>query len=109
MRDLSMRMEQIRKRISWYRNRYEKRIMAGLVAVCIALSGGIGILLRLKQRPGIFTIQTEYGTVLLHNGGEAYIVIGVFAFLAGAALTVLCMKLKAAKAASCRKEGERLK
>lgn len=103
MRDLSMRMEQIRKRISWYRNRYEKRIMAGLVAVCIALSGGIGILLRLKQRPGIFTIQTEYGTVLLHNGGEAYIVIGVFAFLAGAALTVLCIKLNRRKQRAARR------
>ena len=103
MRDLSMRMEQIRKRISWYRNRYEKRIMAGLVAVCIALSGGIGILLRLKQRPGIFTIQTEYSTVLLHNGGEAYIVIGVFAFLAGAALTVLCIKLNRRKQRAARR------
>ena len=103
MRDLSMRMEQIRKRISWYRNRYEKKIMAGLVAVCIALSGGIGILLRLKQGPGIFTIQTEYGTVLLHNGGEAYIVIGVFAFLAGAALTVLCIKLNRRKQRAARR------
>ena len=103
MRDLSMRMEQIRKRISWYRNRYEKRIMAGLVAVCTVLSGGIGILLGLKQGPGIFTIQTEYGTVLLHNGGEAYIVIGVFAFLAGAALTVLCIKLNRRKQRAARR------
>ena len=109
MRDRSRRMEAIRRQISRYRRRHEKRLMVSLAALCIALSGGIGILLRLKQEPGIFTIQTEYGTVLLHNGGEAYIVIGVFAFLAGAALTVLCMKLKAAKAASCRKEGERLK
>ncbi len=104
-----MRMEQIRKQISRYRGRYEKRLMASLTAVCMVLSGGIGILLGLKQGPGIFTIQTEYGTVLLHNGGEAYIVIGVFAFLAGAALTVLCIKLKAAKAAGCLEEGERLK
>lgn len=103
MRDLGMRMEQIRKRISRYRNRYEKRMMAGLVAVCIALSGGIGILLRLKQGPGIFTIQTEYGTVLLHNGGEAYIVIGVFAFLAGAALTVFCIKLNRRKQRAARR------
>ena len=109
MRDLSRRMEEIRRQISRYRCRHEKRAMASLSAVCMALICGMGILLRMKQQPGMFTIQTEYGTVLLHNGGEAYIVIGVFAFLAGAALTVLCMKLKAAKAASCRKEGERLK
>ena len=66
MRDLRMRMEQIRKQISRYRSRHEKRLMAGLAAVCTVLSGGIGILLGLKQGPGIFTIQTEYGTVLLH-------------------------------------------
>ena len=92
-----MRMEQIRNQISRYRGRYETRLMASLAAMCMVLSGGIGILLGLKQGPGIFTIQTEYGTVLLHNGGEAYIVIGVFAFLAGAALTVLCIKLKRRK------------
>ena len=61
MRDLRMRMEQIRKQISRYRSRHEKRLMAGLAAVCTVLSGGIGILLGLKQGPGIFTIQTEYG------------------------------------------------
>ena len=61
MRDLRMRMEQIRKQISRYRSRHEKRLMAGLTAVCTVLSGGIGILLGLKQGPGIFTIQTEYG------------------------------------------------
>ncbi|MDD6815975.1 MAG: hypothetical protein PUE84_05980 [Firmicutes bacterium] len=103
MRDSSVRMKQIRKQISRYRSRYEKRAMVSLAAVCIMLSGGIGSLLRLKQGPGIFTIQTEYGTVLLHNGGEAYIVIGVFAFLAGAALTVLCMKLNRRKLRAVRR------
>ena len=93
MRDRSRRMEEIRRQISRYRSRYEKRMMVGLAAVCIALSGGIGILLGMKQQPGMLTIQTEYGTVLLHNGGQAYIVIGVFAFLAGAALTILCVRL----------------
>lgn len=103
MRDCSMRMEQIRGRISRYRSRYEKRTMVSLAAVCIALSGGIGILLRLKQGPGIFTIQTEYGTVLLHNGGDAYIVTGVFAFLAGAAVTMLCIRLNRRKLRTARR------
>ncbi|MDY3240319.1 MAG: hypothetical protein SOW80_09365 [Anaerovoracaceae bacterium] len=93
MRDLSRRMEEIRRRISRYRCRHEKRAMASLSVVCMALTCGMGILLRIKQQPGMFTIQTEYGTVLLHNGGQAYIVIGVFAFLAGAALTILCVRL----------------
>ena len=103
MRDRSRRMEEIRRQISRYRSRYEKRMMVSLAAVCIALSGGIGILLGMKQQPGMLTIQTEYGTVLLHNGGEAYIVIGVFAFLAGAALTVLCIKLNRRKLRAARR------
>ena len=103
MRDRSRRMEEIRRQISRYRSRYEKRMMVSLAAVCIALSGGIGILLGMKQQPGMLTIQTEYGTVLLHNGGEAYIVIGVFAFLAGAALTVLCIKLNRRKQRAARR------
>ena len=97
MRDLSRRMEDIRSQIAQYRCRHEKRAMASLSAVCMALTCGMGILLRIKQQPGMFTIQTEYGTVLLHNGGEAYIVIGVFAFLAGAALTILCERLNRRK------------
>lgn len=48
MRDSSVRMKQIRKQISRYRSRYEKRAMVSLAAVCIMLSGGIGSLLRLK-------------------------------------------------------------
>ena len=52
MRDRSRRMEEIRRQISRYRSRYEKRMMVGLAAVCIALSGGIGILLGMKQQPG---------------------------------------------------------
>lgn len=64
MRDCSMRMQEIRRRISRYRYKQEKRAMVSLSSVCIALSCGIGTLLRMKQGPGIFTIQTEYGTVL---------------------------------------------
>ncbi|MGN1143494.1 MAG: hypothetical protein ACI4SU_02935 [Anaerovoracaceae bacterium] len=97
MRDLSMRMEEIRRQISRYRCRHEKRAMVSLSTVCMALTCGIGILLRMKQQPGILTIQTGYGTVLLHNGGEAYVVIGVFAFLSGAALTMLCVRLNRRK------------
>ena len=97
MRDCSKRMEEIRRQTSRYRCRYEKRTILSLSAACMALICGIGFLLRMNQQPGMLTIQTGYGTVLLHNGGEAYIVIGVFAFLAGAALTILCVRLKRRK------------
>ena len=69
MRDRSRRMEEIRRQISRYRSRYEKRMMVGLAAVCIALSGGIGILLGMKQQPGMLMLQG--GTSLCAGtGGE---------------------------------------
>ena len=67
MRDRSRRMEEIRRQISRYRSRYEKRMMVSLAAVCIALSGGIGILLGMKQQPGML----QGGTSLCAGtGGE---------------------------------------
>ena len=69
MRDCSRRMEAIRRQISRYRRRHEKRLMASLAALCIALSGGIGILLGMKQQPGMLMLQG--GTSLCAGtGGE---------------------------------------
>ena len=51
----------------------------------------------------------DRGRYRYHRRDRRCIVIGVFAFLAGAVLTLLCLKLKAAKAVRRPEEGERLK
>ena len=39
-------------------------------------------------------VADGYGAVLLRDGAGAYVVIGVIAFAAGVAATVLCVRLK---------------
>ena len=103
--DKENRMELIRIRVSGYRSRHEKRIMGCLGVLCACLVGGMGYLLKAKQTPGVFTQQSEYGSVLLHNSGEPYIVIGVIAFICGAAFTILFIKLDQRKYMTSAKEG----
>lgn len=94
MIDRSNRMYKIRKRVYQHRIRHEKQLMGILSVICLVMTGGIGGLLATLHNPGRFTIYAEYGSVLLHNSGEPYIVIGVFAFIGGAAFTIMCIKLK---------------
>ena len=66
----------------------------------------MGHLLDRKQQPGIFTMQSEYGSVLLHSSGQPYIVIGVVAFIAGAAFTIACIRLSRRKKIRNGEEGQ---
>ena len=102
--DHGTRMKYIRKRISKYRSRKEMQLIGCISAVCLALAGGIGCMLHAEHQPGMFTIQTEYGAVLLHNGGEPYVVVSVIAFIGGAAFTIFCIKLNQRKHRSREKE-----
>ena len=86
------RLVQIRRRVSRYRSRFEKRAIGFLCVLCTGLTAGMGYLLHTEQTPGVFTMESEYGAVLLHSSGEPYIVIGVFSFLGGAAFTLLCIR-----------------
>lgn len=103
--DKTSRMKLIRRRVSKYRSRYEKRIIGCLGILCACLTAGMGYLLKTKQYQGVFTQQSEYGSVLLHNSGEPYIVIGVIAFICGASFTILCIKLNQRKYMTSGKEG----
>ena len=100
------RMELIHKRVSRYRSRFEKRMIGSMGMLCLGLISGIGYLLSMKQNPGIFTMQGEYGSILLHNSEEPYIVLGVCAFLGGAAFTILCIRFSQRKRIQKAEEGE---
>lgn len=97
MRDISARMAQIGRKVSLLKNRREKRLLALLSTASLALCFGIGVLLRFNRQPVRFTVQTSYGSVLLHNGGDAYVVTAVFAFLAGTTLTIILLRLTQTK------------
>ena len=88
------RMRKIRCRTRQYRKRYETRLFSCLTLCSLFLLAGIGVLFRSVQTPGIVSIAEGYGAVLLRDGAGAYVVIGIAAFVVGASVTVLCIRLK---------------
>ena len=84
----------IRSRTRQYRARCEARQLSILAACSLLLLAGIGLLLNHAQSSGVATVAGAYGAVLLQDGAGAYVVIGIAAFAAGVAVTVLCVRLK---------------
>ena len=88
------RVREIRSRTRQYRRQHENRVLSSLAAFSLFLLAGIGVLFRSVQAPGIVSVAEGYGGVLLRDGAGAYVVIGIAAFVIGAAVTVLCIRLK---------------
>lgn len=88
--------KEIRRRARQYRKRYEQLTLAILGVLCLILSGGMLPLLS-RTGMGSSTVPGGYSSVLLHSGASAYIVIGIAAFVAGCAITALCLYLKKRK------------
>ena len=88
------RMWEIHRRTRRYRRQHETRLLSFLTVCCLFLLAGIGVLFRSVQTPGIVSIAEGYGAVLLRDGAGAYVVIGIAAFVVGASVTVLCIRLK---------------
>ena len=88
------RLREIRSRTKQYRKKYENRLLTCLAMCNLILFAGIGVLFRSVQGPGTVAVADAYGTVLLRDGAGVYVVIGIVAFVAGVALTVICIRLK---------------
>lgn len=88
------RIREIRRRTRQYRKRYERRVLSTLSVCSLLLFAEIGILLRQVQSGGLPTVTDSYGSVLLQGGAGAYIVVGIAAFTAGVAMTVICIRCK---------------
>lgn len=91
------RVREIRRRTRQYRRRRERRVLSSLTAFNLFLLAGIGLLLRSVQALGVSAVAKGYGSVLLREGGGVYIVVGVAAFAAGVALTVICIRCRKRK------------
>ena len=97
-----LRVEQIMRKVRRYRRRRDKRVTGVLCAMCTALALGIYRVLGESYAGGIITESAGhsaagYGAVLLHDGANAYIIVGLAAFAAGAALTALCIRFRGKK------------
>ena len=92
-----IRMRKIRRRTRQYRQRYEWREISCLTACSLFLLAGIGILLGHIQEPGISSVAEGYGAVLLRNGADLYVTIGIASFTAGVVMTIICIRWRTNK------------
>lgn len=93
------RMRKIRGRMNVYRRRRERLRTAGMCALSLILVCGIGNVLKDAGLSEFMTVDAGdgtagYGAVLLHDGANIYIMVGIAAFVAGAALTAICVKMR---------------
>lgn len=92
-----IRVREIHRRTRRYRRRYKNRVLYSLTAFSLCLLAGIGVLLQRVQVGGVSTVTEGYGSVLLREGAGAYIVVGIAAFVVGAAVAVICIRCKKKK------------
>lgn len=93
-----VRMEEIRRRTRRLRQRRAHRINCTLSAVCLFLTVGIASLLYQEHVPGLSIVLAGYGSVLLHSGADAYIVVSVGSFVTGVVFTLLGIRYRQYKA-----------
>lgn len=62
--------------------------------VCLFLTVGIASLLYQEHVPGLSIVLAGYGSVLLHSGADAYIVVSVGSFVTGVVFTLLGIRYR---------------
>ena len=90
--DTPARLREIFRRVQHRRQAAALRTDASLAAACLLLACGITALLDQNTLPhAAWAYPTGYSTILLHSGAQSYVVVGVAAFVGGAAFTLLCL------------------
>lgn len=89
-----IRMQEIRRRTRRRRQKFEICALSCLGVIGLLLIAGIGILLTEVQTAGIAQVNSAYSSVLLRQGTVEYIVIGTTAFVLGAAVTIIFIRLR---------------
>lgn len=83
MNQREIRRCKIHRRMNVLRNRYDRRILGSMTVLIAGLTVCMGILLQI---------------VLLRNGADVYVIIGIIAFVAGVIFTVICIRFRDRKA-----------
>lgn len=105
---MEIRMQAIRRRTDLKRRRLDRRALVCLSVFSLCLLTGILTLLSSVQPAGLSSVSTGYSSVLLRNGAGLYILVGISAFVFGAAVTLICIRLQNKRSArtNCAKESE---
>ena len=92
-----LRAQEIRRRTRLYRKRHEKRVLSSLTALSLLLLTGACALLQGVQSGGVSAVTEGYSSVLLREGVDTYILVGLAAFVVGVAATVVCLRCRRKK------------
>lgn len=93
MRDTASRVALVQKRVRENLRRRRRREVCGLSAVCMLLMAALVKTADAACGPGQIAAQGLFGAMLLQESAGGYVLVGVAAFTAAAALTVICMRL----------------
>ncbi len=96
------RAEEIKRRARKYRRKRENRSLGALASLVVVLITGITMILAGSgggtfSVGGIVSADGGYGSLVLRGGAGLYVVVGVAAFTAGMALTLVCVKMSERK------------
>lgn len=89
-----IRQCKIHQRIHVLRQRYDRSVLLTMTVMIVVLAVCMGILLRETHSSGIPMVSAGYGSVLLRNGADRYVIIGIGAFIAGVLFTVCCIRIR---------------
>lgn len=93
MNPKEIRRGKIRQRIYTLRIRYDRQILFCLTVLLVGLAVCIGILFQEMHLSRTPAVTESYGSVLLREGADLYVIIGFAAFVAGVIFTVICIRL----------------
>ena len=93
MRDTARRVALVKKRVRENTRRRQRREVRGLSAACVVLFAALMKTAGIAIGPGQVAAQGLFGAMLLQESAGGYVLVGVAAFTAAAALTVVCMRL----------------
>ncbi len=109
-RKVTRHLMEIQRRVRYYQQRKQRRINTALAASCAFLLLSLGnVMARLSVSPGVSAVTDAYGSVLLHDGADTYIMVAIAAFVLGVAVTMLCLWKKRRKAALSKRHAEKEK
>ena len=90
MNPKEIRREKIHQRIHILRIRYDRCIIFSLILLSVGLAVCMGIMFQEMHLSGVPAVVDSYGSVLLRDGADLYVIIAVAAFVAGAIFTMVC-------------------
>lgn len=92
-----IRKYKIHQRIHVLRRRDDRRSITRLSVLAAALVFSMWTLLQNTHTSGVVTVASGYGSVLLRDGADIYVLVGLAAFVAGVAFTVICIRFRMKK------------